>query len=76
MNAALLQIVVSKRILSRSEANSLDAANGAASTQQLLLLLKQKGLLRNSDMAAVQGALPAKPARIGLSSIQRFDELV
>jgi hypothetical protein len=42
MNAALLQIVVSKRILSRSEANSLDAANGAASTQQLLLLLKKK----------------------------------
>jgi hypothetical protein len=32
----------------------------------LLLLLKQKGLLRNSDMAAVQGGLPAKPARIGL----------
>jgi hypothetical protein len=55
INAALLQMLVSKGILSSSEANSLAGANSAVSTQQLLLLLQQKGLLSASDMASLGG---------------------
>jgi hypothetical protein len=57
LNAALLQMLVSKGILSSSEANSLAGANSAVSTQQLLLLLQQKGLLSASDMASLQGGI-------------------
>ena len=76
MNAALLQILVSKGILSQSEASSLSAANGAASTQQLLLLLKQKGLLSDSDMAALQGGLPERAGDHMLADIKYSDNLV
>jgi hypothetical protein len=72
MNAALLQILVSKGILSQGEANSL----GAASTQQLLLLLKQKGLLSDSDMAALQGGIPERAGDHMLSDIKYSDNLV
>ena len=60
MNAALLQILVSKGILTSGEANSLAGANNAVSTTQLLLILKHKGLLSDSDMAAMQGAFPER----------------
>src|SRR5215471_13217411 len=70
MNAALLQILVGKGILSQSEANSLTAANGAGSTQQLLLLLKQKGLLSDSDMAALQGGIPERASDHMLADIK------
>lgn len=76
MNAALLQILVSKGILSQSEANSLGAANGAASTQQLLLLLKQKGLLSDSDMATLQGGLPERASDHMLADIKYSDNVV
>jgi len=76
MNAALLQILVSKGFLSQSEANSLGAANSAASTQQLLLLLKQKGLLSDSDMAALQGGLPERAGDHMLADIKYSDNLV
>jgi len=76
LNAALLQILVSKGILSQSEANSLGAANSAASTQQLLLLLKQKGLLSDSDMAALQGGLPERASDHMLADIKYSDNLV
>jgi hypothetical protein len=76
MNAALLQILVSKGILSQSEASSLGAANSAASTQQLLLLLKQKGLLSDSDMTALQGGLPGRAGDHMLADIKYSDNLV
>jgi hypothetical protein len=76
MNAALLQILVSKGILSQSEANSLGAANAAAGTQQLLLLLKQKGLLSDSDMAALEGRLPERASDHMLADIKYSDNLV
>ena len=76
MNAALLQMLVSKGILSQSEANSLGAANGGASTQQLLLLLKQKGLLSDSDMAALEGGLPERTSDHMLADIKYSDNLV
>ena len=76
MNAALLQILVSKGILSSSEANSLATANGAASTQQLLLLLKQKGLLSDSDMAALEGGIPERASDHMLADIKYSDNLV
>jgi len=76
VNAALLQILVSKGILSSSEANSLGAANSAASTQQLLLLLKQKGLLSDADMAALQGGIPERTSDHMLSDIKYSDNLV
>jgi hypothetical protein len=76
MNAALLQILVSKGILSAGEANSLGAANSAASTQQLLLLLKQKGLLSDSDMAALQGGIPGRAGDHTLTDIKYTDNLV
>ena len=57
VNAALLQMLVSKGILSSSEAKSLAGANGNVSTQQLLLLLEQKGLLSASEMASLQGGI-------------------
>ena len=76
MNAALLQILVSKGILSRNQANSLGAANGAARTQQLLLLLKQKGLLSDSDMAALKAGLPECPSDHMLADIKYSDNVV
>lgn len=60
VNAALLQMLVSKGILSSSEANSLAGANSTVNTQQLLLLLEQKGLLSASDMASLQGGIPER----------------
>ncbi len=53
-NAVLLNLLVSKGILTSGEAASLNAASGPAATQQLLLLLKQKGVISDTDMAAMQ----------------------
>jgi hypothetical protein len=54
LNAALLNVLVGKGILTSGEAASLSAATGPAATQQLLLLLKQKGVISESDMAAMK----------------------
>jgi len=55
-NAVLLNLLVSKGILTSGEAASLGSATGSAGTQQLLLLLKQKGVISDSDMASMQSA--------------------
>lgn len=54
MNAALLNVLVSKGILTSGEAASLNAAPGPAGTQQLMLLLKQKGVISESDVASMK----------------------
>ena len=59
-NAVLLNLLVSKGILTSGEAASLSAATGAAGTQQLLLLLKQKGVLSDSDVATMQAAMSSR----------------
>ncbi len=56
VNAVLLNLLVSKGILTSGEAASLSSATGSAGTQQLLLLLKQKGLISDSDVASMQAA--------------------
>jgi hypothetical protein len=58
-NAVLLNILVSKGILTTGEAASLNAATGQAGTQQLLLLLKQKGVISESDLASMQTSFAA-----------------
>ena len=55
-NAVLLNLLVSKGILTTSEAASLSVATGQAGTQQLLLILKQKGVLSESDVASMETA--------------------
>jgi len=55
-NAVLLNLLVSKGILTTGEAASLSSTTGQAGTQQLLLILKQKGVLTESDMASMQNA--------------------
>jgi len=55
-NAVLLNLLVSKGILTSGEAASLSAATGQAGTQQLLLILKQKGVLTDSDVSSMQSA--------------------
>jgi len=59
-NAVLLNLLVSKGIITSGEAASLSAATGPAGTQQLLLLLKQKGLITDSDVSSMQSALAAR----------------
>jgi hypothetical protein len=59
-NAVLLNLLVSKGILSSGEAASLSSATGSAGTQQLLLLLKQKGVISDSDVAAMQSTISAR----------------
>jgi len=56
-NAVLLNVLVSKGILTPGEAASLRSATGSDGTQQLLLLLKQKGVISDSDVASMQSAL-------------------
>ncbi len=73
LNAALLQILVSKGILTSGEANSLGSANSAAGTQQLLLLLKQKGLLSDSDLASLQGGIPEQASNHMVADIRVTD---
>lgn len=54
MNSALLNVLVSKGVLTSGEAASLSAATGPAATQQLLLILKQKGIISETDMASMK----------------------
>ncbi len=56
-NAVLLNLLVSKGILTTGEAASLSSATGQAGTQQLLLILKQKGVITDSDVSAMQSSL-------------------
>ncbi len=56
-NAVLLNLLVSKGILTPGEAASLSSATGQAGTQQLLLLLKQKGLISETDISSMQAAV-------------------
>ncbi len=56
-NAVLLNLLVSKGILTAGEAASLNSAPGQAGTQQLLLLLKQKGLISEADINSMQAAV-------------------
>jgi hypothetical protein len=59
-NAVLLDLLVSKGILTSGEAASLNSASGSAGTQQLLLLLKQKGLISDSDVASMQATVSTR----------------
>lgn len=59
VNSALLNVLVSKGVLTSGEAASLAAATGPAATQQLLLILKQKGIISDSDMASMKVAIPS-----------------
>ena len=56
-NAVLLNLLVSKGILTTGEAASLSSATGQAGTQQLLLILKQKGVITDSDVTSMQTSL-------------------
>jgi len=58
-NAVLLNLLVSKGVLTTGEAASLNAASGSTGTQQLLLLLKQKGVITDMDMASMQTSFAA-----------------
>ena len=66
-NAVLLNLLVSKGVLTSGEAASLSSATGSAGTQQLLLLLKQKGVISDSDLASMQATLVSAPAEHVLS---------
>ncbi len=56
-NSAVLDLLVKKGILTSAEANSL-RSSGSGGTEQLLLLLQAKGLLSESDIAAMKSAAP------------------
>jgi hypothetical protein len=68
VNSAVIELLVKKGILTSSEANSLVAA-GSAGTEQLLLLLKAKGLVTDSDVAAMKSAVPPAESMHVLSEV-------
>ncbi len=72
-NAVLLNLLVSKGILTTSEAASLSAATGQAGTQQLLLILKQKGVITDSDVASMQTAYATTSSDHTMADTQSAD---
>ena len=60
-NTTLLDLLVTKGILTSSEANSLRNVNGSAGMDQLLQLLKAKGVVNESEAAELKAAADAEP---------------
>src|ERR1022692_391093 len=56
INPTLVDLLVKKGILTTSEANSLRTMSGSAGMQQLLLLLKAKGIVNDSEAAELKSA--------------------
>ena len=56
INPTLIDLLVKKGILTTSEANSLRNASGTAGMEQLLTILKAKGVVSESDVAGVKAA--------------------
>src|ERR1019366_6580335 len=54
INPTLVDLLVKKGILTTSEANSLRTMSGSAGMQQLLLLLKAKGIVNDSEAAELK----------------------
>jgi hypothetical protein len=75
-NAVLLNLLVSKGILTTSEAASLSAATGQAGTQQLLLILKQKGVITDSDVATMQTAYATTSSDHTMADTQSADTML
>jgi len=76
VNAVLLNLLVSKGVLTSGEAASLSSATGSTGTQQLLLLLKQKGVISDSDVASMQAALSSRPGEHTLSEALPSDAVL
>lgn len=75
-NAALLNVLVSKGIITSGEAASLSAATGSAGTQQLLLLLKQKGVITDSDVTSVQSAVATRASEHTLADTPSMNSVL
>jgi hypothetical protein len=56
INPTLVDLLVKKGILTSTEANSLRNTSGAAGMEQLLLLLKAKGVVNDSEVAGLKAA--------------------
>jgi len=61
-NTTLLDLLVTKGILTSSEANSLRNVSGPAGMDQLLQLLKAKGVVNESEAAELKAAADAEPS--------------
>ena len=59
INPSLVDLLVKKGILTTTEANSLGNVSSAAGMQQLLLLLKAKGVVNDSEAAELKSAVDA-----------------
>ena len=59
INPTLVDLLVKKGILTTAEANSLRSMSGSAGMQQLLLLLKAKGVVNDSEAAELKSAADA-----------------
>ncbi|MGB7554884.1 MAG: hypothetical protein WBM04_10960 [Candidatus Korobacteraceae bacterium] len=59
ISPTLVDLLVKKGILTTSEANSLRNTSGSAGMQQLLLLLKAKGVVNDSEAAELKSAADA-----------------
>lgn len=60
-NTTLLDLLVTKGVLTSAEANSLRNVNGSAGMDQLLQLLKAKGIVNDSEAAELKAAADAEP---------------
>ena len=60
LNPSLVDLLVKKGILTSTEANSLRSTSGTAGMQQLLLLLKAKGVVNDSEVAELKTAADAE----------------
>ena len=63
-NPTLLDLLVKKGILTASEASSLRNVSGSAGMEQLLLLLKAKGVVNESEVADLKAAADAEPSHL------------
>ncbi len=59
ISPTLVDLLVKKGILTTAEANSLRTMSGSAGMQQLLLLLKAKGVVNDSEAAELKSAADA-----------------
>jgi hypothetical protein len=59
ISQTLVDLLVKKGILTTAEANSLRTMSGSAGMQQLLLLLKAKGVVNDSEAAELKSAADA-----------------
>ncbi len=59
ISPTLVDLLVKKGILTTAEANSLRTMSGSAGMQQLLLLLKAKGIVNDSEAAELKSAADA-----------------